>query len=409
MANVAHETAKIFKEVTGTNSEKTPFDLARSYYRILPNLMASAAARLEFKKNPDYFSSQLKRSPITAEKSLIGVVNIVDEAYGKPEIINAFLAETLPGLLSVATLSPENNESKSINLALCTLANQACSGRIDFFSPLCPPYHYKVTDRRRNYIAHASGQLLPTIGARFPQVLSTLGIIVKPMVDQGAKASWTFGSYSGQTSRINDLVELGKDVLEYYGTNDSYIFDALRTAYHDLSINTAILNNFGIKGWTLSIEREFSGGILGVVNQFKSQFPEAFAQISPGAFSLSVDIGPHNIKREVSRFMKSWLSADIDFLIHFIQEEVKYRELQHVVQNNGILIAALKESLLYRSLINYTRNTDKVLFGLETTSNYMKTALAHLPGPVMMGREFDARDPESTIRVRQPFNYPEGY
>lgn len=396
--------------VTEVSSDKTPFGLAQKYYRALPSLMFEAATQLGGNNNKDYFYSQLKTSPISAEKTLVGLIKTMDQFPNiRPQVAEAFLGKTLPGLLSIASLIPLDNEPSSLTLAIQTMAQQVSIGQMKFFSALCPPYHYKVTDHRKNYISHASGQFLPTIGARLPQVLNTLGNILKPVIDEGVGTEWTICTYSGSTGNIKDLVEVGEDILSNYRNSPNAIFEPLRSAFNELSYY--VRNEFskhGIYGSAFSIETEFSEGINDFIDQFQYKFPDAVAEISPGWGSLNVDIGPHRQKNAIDQFLQEKITASKDFLIHFIQEEVQYRELQHVVENNGILISAMKESLLYRSLVNYAKNTGSVLFGLEKTTNYMKRALTHLPGPVMTGKEFDVRDPNNPTRVRQPLNYPDG-
>jgi len=95
--------------------------------------------------------------------------------------------------------------------------------------------------------------------------------------------------------------------------------------------------------------------------------------------------------------------------LFFVEQEDGYRRKQGTIFDRSLeplVLTALKEGLLYLLMVKKVEKEGGVMVDLETTENYMAGMLRHYCGPVIMGREFDWKNPFDPTRIRQPFNLP---
>ena len=342
---------------------------------------------------------KLKRSYLS-QTTILGILNEIEgwKDYDE-EKAKIFLTHTLPTFLLSSEIDQNSSHRDSINMALNLLAKQTGEGEIKIITPVCPPYDY--CRERNGNIRHMSGRLLPTIGDRFENTATTIADTFQPLIEQGISVSLEICTYTGETKKSRDLIDLGVDVQEYYLGEEEKIFQALQASKTDAEAQSdRHLRNRGIDVRITSIEKLMGSLVEYFVTSYTENFPNCLEH-------LGTDENQINIRK--------WLNENFGvgegWLMFYEEQEKNYRRKQEQAIggrkiHEPLVISALEESLLHMLFIKYAKSGHKVVWDLETTDNYMLGTLRHHPSPVLMGAVYDPNNPESKFNIRQPFNTP---
>lgn len=206
---------------------------------------------------------------------------------------------------------------------------------------------------------------------------------------------WT---YTGETGDPADLVDLGADVQNHYRGKEEEMFEVLELSARDAREKLGRLKEHGIHTNLISIERHFGPIIKSVVAEFSQQFPNNLH-----------DMGTDATQEQIGDWLQQKFGVREGWLLYFVEQESGYRMKQSVKTSDAkepLVYAALKEGLLYLLMTHYLHQNGTVMYDLETTHEYVRGSLNHLPGPVILGASYDPNNPESRFNIRQPFNTP---
>lgn len=373
----------------------------RRYFRVLPSLIAEARERIRNKLANDppevncgdrsgngtvAIERQLKRGGVLRAETFNGLIG-----RGESERRKAVWGEVIPALLACAEITKGKGAyGPAYRKALENLVRGAEAGNLEIITPACPPYDYMIT--RDGQLKHQSGGLLPSIGERFELAVGTLKEVFSPLTNLGVRVSFGVVTYTGETKNLRDLVELGGDVVSYYKGKENLIFENLQAA--TAQAKAVLERHWGENGGVVSIETTLAPAINAAVEEFEKKFPEIVAN----RYLLEGEAG-----KKVGQWLKEKFGVDEGWLLFFVEEEEGYRRKQGIIFDRSLeplVLTAMKEGLLYLLVVKGVEESGGVMIDLETTENYMAGMLRHHPGPVIMGREFDWRNPFDPTRIR---------
>jgi hypothetical protein len=372
-----------------------------NYFKMLPKLISAARQRLRGFPNsneddPTVIKRQFKKGGVLGPETFNELIKIKE---GDDKIRKAIFGEVIPALLACAEITRgKGAHAQAYKKALHNLVRGAIYHKnLEIVTPACPPYDYMITPDGK--LKHQSGKLLSSIGRRFELAANTLKEVFFPLENLGVPVSFTVITYTGETNRLEDLVELGGDVITYYKNknNENMIFKNLQEATAEA--REVLERHWGSNGRVFSIETTFAPTINTAIADFRREFPRIVAN-------------HHLLDEKVGEWLKEKFGVNENWLLFFIEEENNYRKKQGVTFNEdpeSVVLTAIREGLLYLLVLKEVgEKSNRVIVDLETTKDYMEGTLRHHPGPLIMGREFDMRnttDPDPT-RIRQPFNEP---
>ena len=205
-------------------------------------------------------------------------------------------------------------------------------------------------------------------------------------------------TYTGDTGRVEHLVDLGEDVLTHYREREEQIFERLQRTRGTMeeSAKRVLRDEYGFK--IVSIEVSMGDKIARLVTDFTARFGD------------KVNMYDGVTQAEVGNWLGKTIGVGEGWLLYFVEQETGYREDKAGLIDpkiaEGVTINALREGLLYMYLTQYAKRQGFIILDMETTSNYMMGSLRHYPAPCIMGNSFDPNNPISRRNIRQPFNLP---
>jgi len=384
----------LVKNITGVSNIRGLGDSTKCYYNALPSLADNSFPGSLIDKTK--FKRQLKQSSFSANTVNNLFTAMLPWIAASPGVAETLLERVVPTITASISLLRAENNSENLQYFLAQLASQAGKGQIKIFSALCPPYTYvrtKCGDAR-----HGSGQLLNTIGPRFPSVINTLGFIFAPLANAGVKIQWEFWTYSGESKNINHLIDIGKFVAQHYHKKNADLFCTLKTVFDDMaSQSVEILGKNCIYAKACSLDLHWGKSIFDISEEYKKIFPEQFDKITN--------------KNKVSNWVKS-AGGNVELLDYFIEEEYVYRRNLTrcgINLSEPLIPAAIRECWLYILLIDYVKTNDFIIVAPEATSGYLMTSVDCFGPPAIMLRKDNSAETEKenlTRNLRQPYNSP---
>ena len=363
------------------------------YFKRIPKLMMSGDFSEGIPRNID----RLLKSSLLDAQSVTGIFEeIASWPEYDPRKVETLLDIVVPNLLSVSSLNREETHKKSLDMTLWTLARQVGLGRANIMTPLCPPYTY--TQRPNGLLTHYSGELQPDVGMRFGHSLKSIREVFDPLREHGVNVNLSVLTYTGDTGRVEHLVDLGEDVLTHYREREEQIFERLQRTRGTMeeSAKRVLRDEYGFK--IVSIEVSMGDKIARLVTDFTARFGD------------KVNMYDGVTQAEVGNWLGKTIGVGEGWLLDFVEQETGYREDKAGLIDpkiaEGVTINALREGLLYMYLTQYAKRQGFIILDMETTSNYMMGSLRHYPAPCIMGNSFDPNNPISRRNIRQPFNLP---
>ena len=276
--------------------------LATIYYKEAPNLIAKTVDG-----NTPAHLNRLFRTSHFSDETFRGILEAMAQwSNFDAQVAESLVAETVPCLMACTSFLKLENVKSSMNIGWQLLAKQVGEGKVSLMSPLCPPYDYVVTSN--GHLKHATGSLQPKIGERFETVAKTLGRAFKPLTIKGVEVTWEFWTYSGETLNLDDVVDLGADVIQHYQRPEE-IFSNLQAAYRDLRYQaTHHMSEFGVVAKTVSIENVIGPVIHQTTEEFMTSFPKSRNGIHPPE------------EPEIDKWLDDRFGVKAGWLIFFIQD-----------------------------------------------------------------------------------------
>lgn len=362
----------------------------RGYFQTIPSLLGKSF--LGPLIAPTAFSNQIKSRGLSEK-----IYQPLLEAMSRWQSWNGPLAETLlgevvPTLMGVASMQKKDNDPLFVGLALGKLAEQAGQGHIRLVSLICPSYQYRRDTNGKLW--HASGELLPTTGARFSAVAATLGRIFAPLTQHAVGINWEFWGYTGETGDPEHLIDMARFVHQHYQNDPGQLLATLGMAAKDMTMQLQEqMGRYNIHAETCSLDRKFGACIYEIRKSFAETFPDQLEKIS--------------CVEEV----ESWLDniCTCGRLIHyFVEQEQIYRMNVLITFTEPVVLAALREMLLYTHILDEVRNNGSIIIDTESSSNYMTETLRHLPAGLIFTRSDKEKHNRGaagyTCNIRQPYN-----
>lgn len=307
-----------------------------------------------------------------------------------------FLQEVVPRLVLIAARNREDGQYSNDQLAVIesfsTFTRQiARNGEVKFFSPLCPPYNHKVETNVKGEVTAGSllsrvdGQLLPHVGNGFEHASNVMNFIFGPLINQQCPVEWTCVHYSGELG-VDGFFELDPEVKEYYKAVPQQLVEIMKSAFRDMQAR--------------------ANRVTGVAVAVQSL--ESFAErIEKNRFLLTQGY------REGNYFAQQIIKF-------FIQKEIERNK-----KNSVNTEAVFTEAAVYQSLMQFAKERNIPIVGLEATSSY-SMGLVQIAGctfddeafelaeqgiiqptryPVMMMSPYNPQNRNGSS-VRQPWNDP---
>jgi hypothetical protein len=114
--------------------------------------------------------------------------------------------------------------------------------------------------------------------------------------------------------------------------------------------------------------------------------------------------------QELNEWLNENLGLDINWLKFYYGEEDAYGDKQHVGKEYNVLESAFREGILYFVAQIIAARPNSILWGLETTDNYMVQSIPYIKdavGPIglIMAKAFNPARPLG-FGIRQPYNRP---
>ncbi len=319
-----------------------------------------------------------------------------------------FLQDLLPSIICFSGInttgkSPENDRNAYLT-AIKRLINIPNMEKVDFFSIFCPPYNYVVKGAKLDKYAqliHQNGQLLPTFGDDYDNSAKVTAHLLSGIAKNSpsTKVNYTAIAYSGELG-LEGLVEVGQDVLDHYKGNEDELTGRLNSAFTQLKEKTEqAFGETGVEISVLSLEETF----VKLANPIVDDFTQRFSHV----YNLRGD--PEEI-REIDSWLKENLDLDINWLKFYYNEEDAYGEKQHVGKQYNVLVSAFREGILYYLAQIIAARSNSILWGLETTDNYMVRSIPLVTPSVgqvgvIMANAFNPAQPLG-FGIRQPYNRP---
>jgi len=370
-------------------------ELANAYFKgYLPQEIARIKETQSHSELSRLKSGVVNREMIIAAMEVAGATN-----EPNTESLEIVFGHTIPNILAITDTSKKGSNPDAVQNTLSLLPYSVNRGFLVVTSPLCPPYHYKEDEN--GLLSHASGQILPTIGPRFGVAIESLKKTFEPLADSGVDVSIRLKTYTGSTGDVQDLVEIGQDVMGHYINGRSReLFDNLRTAAADANQQMdTILRSTKVRYGITSIEESYGQIVKEAIVGINNNFPH-----------LLEDHHHHSgVNKHVERWLKEKFNMPPGFLDMFVQEEVAYRKKQgSLISSNSepVILSSTKEAMLYFLIAVDAMAKKEVVIDMETTNNYMLKALQAVPAPVIMAARYNKRDKSSRFNISQPFNPP---
>ena len=387
------ETKRVVAETLGYAVIPKPGlgELAREYLmKFLPREISQQNNQSE-----SYWKDRIGKSRLSAHTIATALKEMAAWTNFDYHKAGVFLQRVVPQMIAHSELNPAPVETRSQDLAYAKTAKLVGEGHLTVMTPACPPYDYCVDNS--GLLKHASGRLLPSFGDRFLIVCQEMTETFGQLTHNGVNVSMEVWTYTGETGNTEDLVDLGADVQTHYSGHEEEMFAALKSCAQDAREKLDILSSCGIQTNLVSIERNFGSIIKQITDEYCGEFPDSLH-----------DIGLEHNQEMVGNWLQEQLKVKEGWLMFFVEQETAYRKKQGISTQTKepLVVASLREGLLYLLMTHHINQNGTIMFDLETTPDYVKGSLNHLPGPVILGASYDPNNPRSRFNIRQPFNTP---
>ena len=402
-----HPVLDVVAEITKENQVTTGPLAGKALRAVMPDLVSLAACDIAGtgeKLNWDDIDPGIVRKRIgnlLSQESITEVISQVangEKFQGDEELMTTFLSDTLPKVLAISSLTTSENSPKALAKGLSDMARQTGEGAIKTQHPLCPPYNIKVNSK--GLLSHADGSLHPTLGLGFVSTGVALINTFRKIAGKGINLDLEFITYSGDKG-TDQLVEIGRDVLNHYRGREDEMLMALQSAFDDLAKTKKIyFSDKGFHASAVSIEKTVAPAILAMKEDFTTRFRKGGA--GEKKFFVTDD----------NPAMDDWLRdnlgvRDTGALMRFEDEEVRYRHKQVIPIDETVTISAFMELALYRQLQQKAQHEGRLVLGAETTADYQMAIVPHVVGEtpaIIMGKPRDTKNSFNPLSIRQPFN-----